>query len=660
MIDFRLFFAVVSIWFSLITSGGGQGNHAFEVLLTANQQYNGVSFFAINARLPADGLSNTSDWCRDYQNLCAEYGLKPTGCGEDYAVQGGSSSHPDKIRCVTEYNSDPYINNVLGCSPVLGVRDVASLAFSASNTGGRSFGFYRCSTSNCQRGIRESAQGLYNTEAAFPQNGSGDGIVYTVCAGSTENGCARENGGCAQNCTTLPGGRYNCSCMAGFVLMEDRHGCTEPDECATVNGRCDHICSNVPGGYRCQCRQGFVLMADAHGCGVCGRCQGGDVNCDPMSGVCSAGCQDGWKTQLCDKAVDPPLDLAVTDVTDEGFKVTWSPSPDLDLEGYRVVVSKLDMTTVVNKTSDEASFPVVGLLPETDYIIRVTALFSSGGWRSQSEATMIAAATGATPTTTPAPAATTTTPAPAVTTTTPTPAATTKQTSQKTALLTTKPATSTVREAVGDEGSSDEAMDTTPAPAVTTKQTSQMTTLLTTEPATSTVREAVGDEGSSDDEAIIISNGHHHAYTCCYNHHACTCCYNQADKSEDRPTTEPATSTVREAAGDEGSSDEAFFPSAAITPTAAATTEQTSGMTTVLSTRPSTPTVQLGGHETKETSSRPPVGNRATPDQALAHSLDSIYAESVSPSPQDVLQILAQLETDVDELSRYSRRPDLR
>ncbi|XP_066304371.1 oncoprotein-induced transcript 3 protein-like [Branchiostoma lanceolatum] len=34
---------------------------------------------------------------------------------------------------------------------------------------------------------------------------------------------------------------------------------------------------------------------------VCGRCLGGEVNCNPVSDVCSAGCQDGWKThvQLC-------------------------------------------------------------------------------------------------------------------------------------------------------------------------------------------------------------------------------------------------------------------------------------------------------------------------------------------------------------------------
>ncbi|XP_019614738.1 PREDICTED: sushi, nidogen and EGF-like domain-containing protein 1 [Branchiostoma belcheri] len=235
---------------------------------------------------------------------------------------------------------------------------------------------------------------------------------------------------------------------------------TEPDECATENGRCDQICTNVPGSYRCFCRHGFVLIEDSHGCRVCGHCLGGDVNCDPVSGVCSAGCQDGWKTQLCDKAVDPPMDLTVTDITDEGFKVTWSPSPDPDLQGYRVVVSELDMTTAANQSTDEAWFPVVGLFPETAYIIRVTALFSSGGWRSQSEAAVIPARTAATPTTIPP---------------TTIPAATTQQTSRMTTRLSTKPATSTVQhapEAGWDEESSDDA--TTPSAAETTKQTSGM------------------------------------------------------------------------------------------------------------------------------------------------------------------------------------------
>ncbi|XP_066292606.1 uncharacterized protein [Branchiostoma lanceolatum] len=168
----------------LITAGGGGGNHAFEVLRTANQQYNGVDLLAINARLPADGLSNTSDWCRDYQNLCAEFGLRPTGCGEDDAVQGGSNSSPNKIRCVTEYNSDPYINNTLGCAPAHRVAAVANLAFSAGARRDRSFGFNKCDTSSCQRGIYESRWSLSTTTVAFGSDGSGDRIVYTVCAGS--------------------------------------------------------------------------------------------------------------------------------------------------------------------------------------------------------------------------------------------------------------------------------------------------------------------------------------------------------------------------------------------------------------------------------------------------------------------------------------------
>ncbi|XP_078692602.1 polycystin-1-like protein 2 [Branchiostoma floridae x Branchiostoma belcheri] len=321
----------------------------------------------------------------------------------------------------------------------------------------------------------------------------------------------------------------NCTCNTGYTGdgLVSGTGCSDIDECVTENGRCDQICTNVPGSYRCFCHHGFVLIEDSHGCRVCGHCLGGDVNCDPVSGVCSAGCQDGWKTQLCDKAVDPPMDLTVTDITDEGFKVTWSPSPDPDLQGYRVVVSNLDMTTAVNQSTEEAWFPVVGLFPETAYIIRVTALFSSGGWRSQSEAAVIPARTAATPTTIPP----------------------------------------------------------TTIPAATTQQTSRMTTRLSTKPATSTVQhapEAGWDEESSDD---------------------------------------------------------------ATTPSAAETTKQTSGMPTSMSTRPSTPTAQLGSDTdgTTETISSPPGGNRATSaDQALGNSLESIYAESVSSSPQDVLQILAQ------------------
>ncbi|XP_078662088.1 uncharacterized protein LOC144906044 [Branchiostoma floridae x Branchiostoma belcheri] len=128
---------------------------------------------------------------------------------------------------------------------------------------------------------------------------------------------------------------------------------------------------------------------------VCGHCQGGDVNCDPISGVCSAGCQVGWKTQRCTQAVDPPVNLAVTDVTEGGFNVTWSPSRDPDLQGYRVVVLRLDLTTAVNHSTDRASYMVDGLPSETDYVIEVTSLVLSEGRRSRSEEAIMRAATGA-------------------------------------------------------------------------------------------------------------------------------------------------------------------------------------------------------------------------------------------------------------------------
>ncbi|XP_078665989.1 uncharacterized protein LOC144908296 [Branchiostoma floridae x Branchiostoma belcheri] len=110
--------------------------------------------------------------------------------------------------------------------------------------------------------------------------------------------CATDSDGCDQICTNVLGS-YICSCRPGFALKADGHGCVDINECATDSGGCGQTCTNLLGSYNCSCRQGFVLMKDGRSCEVCGHCQGGDVNCDPISGVCSAGCQAGWKTQRC-------------------------------------------------------------------------------------------------------------------------------------------------------------------------------------------------------------------------------------------------------------------------------------------------------------------------------------------------------------------------
>eukprot|EP00058_Branchiostoma_floridae_P016734 XP_002602222.1 hypothetical protein BRAFLDRAFT_76911 [Branchiostoma floridae] len=285
-------------------------SHAFEVLRNTSQQYQGVDFVVIEARIPDDGRSASESWCRDYQNLCAEFGLKTTGCGEDWAVNGGSSSTLEHIRCADEYSSDPYINNVLGCPPAAGVEAVVRQAFEPLYSGARFFGFDACSVDNCQRQIYDS-HALSNTTAIHAGTSSAERIVYTVCVGTQD----------------------------------------------------------------------------------CGHCQGGDINCDPVSVVCSAGCQDGWKTQSCKQTVDPPVNLTVSDITDEGIKVTWLQSPDPDLQGYRVVVSKLDMTTAVNQSTAQTWLQVEGLTLETDYIISVRVLVLSEGLWSQSNATTIGATT---------------------------------------------------------------------------------------------------------------------------------------------------------------------------------------------------------------------------------------------------------------------------
>ncbi|XP_035660889.1 sushi, von Willebrand factor type A, EGF and pentraxin domain-containing protein 1-like [Branchiostoma floridae] len=207
----------LAVLFIMAAQATAQENHAFEVLNVANQTYQGVDFFAIEARLPEDGQSGSENWCKDYRLLCAKYGLKPTGCGEELM-----GSVPDVDRCVTEYDSDPNINNVLGCVPADGVAAVAGQAFtSATVTSGNSFGFYRCSTSYCQRGIVESQWSLTSTSEAFPD--PGDRMVYTVCKGSAAVRCpmlsAPENG--AKTGSNYYSNVVDFTCESGYELDGD-------------------------------------------------------------------------------------------------------------------------------------------------------------------------------------------------------------------------------------------------------------------------------------------------------------------------------------------------------------------------------------------------------------------------------------------------------
>ncbi|XP_019631561.1 PREDICTED: fibrillin-1-like [Branchiostoma belcheri] len=120
--------------------------------------------------------------------------------------------------------------------------------------------------------------------------------------------CATDNGGCAHNCSNVPGS-YNCSCRQGYVLKIDKHSCganrvaflltTDTDECAVSNGGCEQTCTNTPGGFLCSCQHGYTLNRDGlayvNECEVSpGICGGRDVGCVNLNGSYDCKCLPGF------------------------------------------------------------------------------------------------------------------------------------------------------------------------------------------------------------------------------------------------------------------------------------------------------------------------------------------------------------------------------
>ena len=141
------------------------------MLRSKNITYNGYDFLALEVRVPADGLSKSSNWCFDYQYLCEEFQRRPTGCGSRYVIYYGD--------CRSKYNSDMNIGSSLGCSPNYGIAHLTNIAFPnlhpnahASN----SFGFYECQY--CNKTIPGSTFALVSM-ADF--GGSHATTFYTVC-----------------------------------------------------------------------------------------------------------------------------------------------------------------------------------------------------------------------------------------------------------------------------------------------------------------------------------------------------------------------------------------------------------------------------------------------------------------------------------------------
>ena len=147
--------------------------HAFQVLRSKNITYNGYDFLALEVRVPADGLSKSSNWCFDYQYLCEDFQRRPTGCGSYF------SSFSVFSNCRDKYNSDMNIGDSLGCNPIAGIANVTKNAFPnlyqnahASNA----FGFYQCQ--HCNKTLQGSGTALQSMADFW---GSHATTFYTVC-----------------------------------------------------------------------------------------------------------------------------------------------------------------------------------------------------------------------------------------------------------------------------------------------------------------------------------------------------------------------------------------------------------------------------------------------------------------------------------------------
>ena len=150
------------------------GRHAFRVLRSKNITSNGYGFLVLEVRVPASGLSKSSNWCFDYQYLCEDFHRRPTGCGATYLEYSGYKE------CHSIYNSDMDIGNTLNCNPSGAIATLAVKAFPnqiSQMQSPNSFGFHVCSSQDCSKNFANSSNALYHIH---PFNRH-ELTYYTVC-----------------------------------------------------------------------------------------------------------------------------------------------------------------------------------------------------------------------------------------------------------------------------------------------------------------------------------------------------------------------------------------------------------------------------------------------------------------------------------------------
>ncbi|KAI8485711.1 hypothetical protein Bbelb_365450 [Branchiostoma belcheri] len=119
--------------------------------------------------------------------------------------------------------------------------------------------------------------------------------------------CSTLNGGCEQICTNTIG-NFQCSCQNGYSLNTDGFACDDVDECASGNGGCEQTCTNHIPSFQCLCDVGYILNVNGFTCDDVNECSsvngGCEHSCTNNIGSFQCSCLHGYILNTDDRACD--------------------------------------------------------------------------------------------------------------------------------------------------------------------------------------------------------------------------------------------------------------------------------------------------------------------------------------------------------------------
>uniref|UniRef100_T1IXJ0 Tyrosine-protein kinase receptor n=1 Tax=Strigamia maritima TaxID=126957 RepID=T1IXJ0_STRMM len=211
------------------------------------------------------------------------------------------------------------------------------------------------------------------------------------------------NGGICHDMTgecVCPPGFYGLACEKSCDFNRFGRNCTARCSDKDLADGCAGALLCLPDPFGCTCAAGFTglncnsyCQSGHYGAGcsqVCGSCSGGSP-CDRFSGICSRGCEPGWKGPRCTITLPrlrvPPTLLEATSESLSIAWVAWDPATDPG-DGHAVAYyiqykerGKLDWKQESfpgHVLHGSFNYTIKSLNPETDYHIRVAVIDQSG------------------------------------------------------------------------------------------------------------------------------------------------------------------------------------------------------------------------------------------------------------------------------------------